>query len=311
MHSKGLSFAAVVLLLLCAAALAFAEGGAPDYNAEGFLDEGEYVYTDPDLGIWHYCSPTLRVDITRCTQTQPNLVWYEAEIRTRGDERWRLATAEEGKHISASTWPWLIARHNGCVFAINNDFAQFRYPKKNKSVGIMIRDGKIFSAKTSAAGKKGVPNLDTLALMPDGSFAVFRSNELKAQDYLDMGCMDVLCFGPYLIRDGVLNEDGIKKAGTSNSPRTAVGMVENGHYFAMVLEGRHKGSVGAPVSFLAYRMMERGCTVAINLDGGETSVMLFMGEQINKVGGTNNKGGSARRSSEILAVGTSELVPAK
>lgn len=48
----------------------------------------------------------------------------------------------------------------------------------------------------------------------------------------------------------------------------------------------------------------------MNLDGGETSCMLFMGEQINVVGGTDHKNGAARRTPELFAIGTSSLVPA-
>lgn len=53
-------------------------------------------------------------------------------------------------------------------------------------------------------------------------------------------------------------------------------------------------------------MKERGCKVAFNLDGGDSGCMIFMGKQINKVGSTGNKDGNARRTTELLAIGTSD-----
>ena len=48
---------------------------------DGFLDEGEFVYEDPEKGLWRYCSDTLWVEIRRISQEKPLRTWYEAEIR--------------------------------------------------------------------------------------------------------------------------------------------------------------------------------------------------------------------------------------
>ena len=77
---------------------------------------------------------------------------------------------------------------------------------KNERVGILIRDGVIWSAKTKpSATYKGFPNLDTLALYADGSMTVHDSDELTAQEYIDRGAVNVYAFGPWLIRDGQVN----------------------------------------------------------------------------------------------------------
>jgi len=117
-----------------------------------------------------------------------------------------------------------------------------------------------------------------------------------------------LAFGPILIRDGELNEEGLKKYGTSSAQRTAIGMVEKGHYFAMMMEGRRNDAKGAGVSFLAEKLYDRGCTVALNLDGGQTSCMVFMGHQICNIGKSAKDRVSARKTPELVGIGTSELV---
>ena len=177
-------------------------------------------------------------------------------------------------------------------------------------MGIVIRDGKVYSQVTWRKGASKFPNLDVLALYPDGNMEVYDSDEKTADEYLEMGVQSTLAFGPVLIRDGVLNEAALRKYGTSSAQRTAIGMVEKGHYFAMMLEGRLTRSKGAGISFLAERMLERGCTLAFNLDGGQTACMGFMGHQLCKISsGTGNV--SSRKDGEILGIGTSALVAAE
>ncbi len=311
-----LSLLMAVLAALCALSGA-AEGSAgPDWprlNEGGFLDEGEFVWEGEEEGLWRYVSPTLKVEIVRRTADTPKpLWWWEAEIWTRGGESWFMPTYEEGKHLAVSGWPYIVAQRNRVVFAINNDYAQGRYPNRNANVGIILREGRILWSKTRTKPKKGAyPNLDVMAFMPDGSFAVFDFNEHTAEEYVDMGVENALCFGPWLIRDGVRNDAGIEAAGSvarNNNPRTVIGMVENGHYVAIVAEGRTKRSKGTNLAFMTDLLIAKGCTVGFNLDGGETSFMTFMGVQLNVAGGANNKYGSARRASDLVAIGVSDLV---
>ena len=50
---------------------------------------------------------------------------------------------------------------------------------------------------------------------------------------------------------------------------------------SMFVEGRIKRSGGVPVQWLAERMAGLGAVEAINLDGGKTSCLLFMGTKIS------------------------------
>ena len=48
-------------------------------DERGFLSDGEFVYENPDIGVWRYCSSTLHVEIIRRYATEPRkLIWYEA-----------------------------------------------------------------------------------------------------------------------------------------------------------------------------------------------------------------------------------------
>ena len=280
----------------------------PELNEEGFLDSGEFLYENEEIGLWRYASSTLKVEIRRYIQKSPKRTWYEAEI-------W-CAEGSEMPHMIANNpenwkydrdYPYKIARKKGVVIAVSSDYAQQRMLDKAR-VGIVIRDGKILSSKTRARGSKGFPNLDCMALYPDGDMKVFYSDEMTAEQYLEDGARDVLSFGPWLIRDGELNTEGIAKYGRSKAERTAVGMVEKGHYFFMMLEGRITRSKGDDVGFLAEKLLARGCTVAFNLDGGQTSCIVFMGHQLCRISDKHRQ--SSRSTSDILGVGTSDLLPA-
>ena len=310
MIRKGICLLAALLLLWSATYARAADGDFPALNDAGFLDSGEFVWEDAENGVWRYASSTLRVEIFRREQKKPARVWYEAEVFCAEGSVGPRMIANDPEHWKTAAnmeYPYKIARKYGTVFAVSNDFAQLRLQQKKSRPGIIIRDGKVWSDKTKKKGVKDFPNLDCLAIWPDGDMKVYYSDEKTAEEYLEDGAVDVLAFGPILIRDGKLNEEALKKYGTSHAQRTAVGMVEKGHYFFMMLEGRIKRSKGDGISFLAEKLLEKGCTLGFNLDGGETACIVFMGHQLCKL--KDRKKLSSRRTSDILGVGTSELLP--
>lgn len=314
MFKKMLCLLTALLLLLPAVQAEASQTGEPGafpvLNEEGFLDVGEFVYANEETGVWRYVDDELKIEICRVhgkNQKGNNAIWYEAEIWCRGDENWQIFTNLEDKHMSSADYPHKVARKNQAVFGINTDYAQSRYAnrKKDNRIGIILRNGKDFSDVTLKATSKKWPPLDVLALYPDGNMEVYDSDEHTLQEYIDMGVTTTMAFGPYLIRDGVRNEADVNGMSTANNPRTAIGMIGKGHYFAVMVEGRVEGSVGSNLVFLADLMEQKGCTTAFNLDGGRTACIVFMGEQLNAV----ENGGYSRPTTELLGIGVSELVP--
>jgi len=312
MIRRYLGLLTALLLLLPAVRAGAEEDGFPALNDAGFLDSGEFVWEDEENGVWRYASETLRIEIFRREQKKPARVWFEAEVFcAEGSTGPRMiANDPENWRKSANMeYPHKIARKNGTVLAVSSDFAQLRLQQKKSKPGIIIRNGEILSDRTKKRNGTDFPTLDCLAIWPDGDMKVYYSDELTAEEYLDAGAADVLAFGPILIRDGKLNEEALDKYGTSHAQRTAVGMAEKGHYWFMMLEGRIQRSKGDGIRFLAEKLFEKGCTIGFNLDGGDTSCIVFMGHQLCKLqNGKKNK--PSRRTSDILGVGTSDLLPA-
>ena len=74
------------------------EDAFPPLNKAGFMDEGEFVYTDEEAGVWRYCSQTLRIEINRREQEKPDQRWYEAEIwLAEGTEGFRMLSWSDTK----------------------------------------------------------------------------------------------------------------------------------------------------------------------------------------------------------------------
>lgn len=277
-------------------------------DEKGYLAAGEYVYENEEEGVWFYASPTLVVRIDRLFDPEAVITWFEAQVFCDTDEEFFgsvLYNPEkpQKKHVQTA----VIARENQVVFAMNTDYYTYRIGRK-AITGMVIRDKKVFFDRVPEANRSKFPNLDTLAVNEDGSWKVYHSDELTAEEYLQAGAVDVFSFGPYLVREGQPNPFVEEmRNGKTGQPRCAVGMVEPGHYVGILAEGRMRTSVGVSVSWLADKMLAAGCQEALNFDGGQTAVMAFMGNQITRIGQYDGKT-SARTTTEILGIGRSDLI---
>ena len=285
----------------------------PALNAKGFLDEGEYIYSSEDEGLWIYVSQTSKVIIQRKYDATQPLTWFEADLYGDLDAGEMLRTVQNdpekmGKvRVDATE----TAKKHNVVFAMNTDYYTYRVAvNNNRHTGIVIRDGRILyddPYTEKQVTNSMFPNLDMLAFMPDGSLKVYHSWEKTAQEFIDEGVQTVYSFGPYLLLDGKVSERAYANNENKN-PRCAIGMVEPGHYVAIMCEGRLKRSAGVTISYLAKMMRAKGCQVAFNMDGGQTAVMLFMGKQLNQIGAYDGGKTNSRPTSEVLGFGTSEQV---
>ncbi len=274
---------------------------------EGFAVNGEYVYYNEENGEYRYLSPTLNIHIVRHEDTSPRVVWHEAQIYARDGTLFRMYPYDEDNWMKKSAHQTVIAQKNHLVFAVNGDFSHLRIGWK-ATVGLLIRNGLVISERTFTKKATRYPNLDNLALLPDGSMLAMGRNELTIEDYVAMGAYDLLAFGPVLIHDGEPNTSVFSKYGWERAPRTAVGMVTPGHYVVIMVEGRHEDSRGWSVTHMAEHMAELGVTEALNLDGGQSATMIFMGKQIIRVGKSESLTAKPRKSAEVLGIGRSPLV---
>jgi len=282
----------------------------PTLSESGFLcpdcEEEEFVHEDPENGQYIYISRDLRVEINRhqAVHEKRKLVWFIADIRFQGYEAFRAFLADPGNYRIQAR-PSDIALRNKVVYAQNGDLFTWRYYNK-KTVGLIIRSGKPLHKTTYNKPLGAVPPLDELALYPDGTVEMNHPGRVSPEEYLQKGAMDVLAFGPILFRDGV-KDSRLSKHFAHREPRSALGVVEPGHFIGILVEGRNERSVGASLNFVADRLMELGCVEAFTLDGGQTASMIFMGKEVMDPG-IYNGFQKARLQQDIIGIGTSPKV---
>ena len=286
----------------------------PPRTEEGFLaaDAGteEFVYVNADEGVWIYLTPTLSIDLRRYedhTLRSYPLIWFEADIHA-SPESPMTAYLTQGKKYQgkAYTTPVKLARENRVVLAFADDNFGDRWNAGSRT-GVIVRNGQIIGEKTVAAGKGKFPNLEVLALFNDGSMKTFASDAHTAQEYIDMGAVDTYAFGPILIQDGELSEYMQRSEYYSyHEPRCAIGMIEPYHYYLLVVKGRTSDSNGVYLTWLANNMLQHGVQEGINLDGGGTTAIVFMGQILNW-----SSVKQLRQTTSITGFGVSELVPEK
>lgn len=256
--------------------------GWPERDAEGFLTgDGEFVYENDDEGLWIYLTDSLQIIITLRQDSSIPLEWFETEIFTRNGERFQTVATDPEHPGKKYRYPYDIAEDAGFVLGFSDDFYAERMNKK-KTVGIIIREGKILNEKTNAKVGHHLPNLDMMAQYPDGSLKVYDCNEKTAEELLAAGAINVFSFGPWLLRDGEINPlvyDYYKNI----EPRHALGMIAPDHYLLISVQGRMTSSKGTTLQRVAELMKERGVTEALNLDGGNTMALVFRGRMLNKL----------------------------
>ena len=103
----------------------------------------------------------------------------------------------------------------------------------------------------------------------------FLTGENPGEEYLEQGAVHVFAFGPWLLSGGEVHPN-LEKINNYSEPRVALGMIEPYHYILIVTAGRPtKKYQGYKLTWLADKMLEYGCTEALNLDGGDTVALAF------------------------------------
>lgn len=189
----------------------------------------------------------------------------------------QLRTGLENEKASRNNKISSMAKKHNAVVAIGGDFFA---DAKN---GYIVRQYKEFRKSPKSV-------YDMLLVDNKGDFhIVLRSDaeELKALlTSEELTFPNIFNFGPALIKDGVLletpqyyidngNRYNIK---SKSEPRCAIGQMGELEYMFVVVDGRRKDSDGCSTAELAEWMFSQGCQQAYNLDGGNSALMWFGGE---------------------------------
>ena len=247
-----------------------------DKFADRYTDE--VVVTDSS-----YTSPNVSITVTEQETDNGRITYYLADIYVRDITCFRTALAEDTYGSGYRDSITDMAALNNALLAINGDY----YGNTNE--GVVIRNGVIYRANPT--------DCDVCVLYYDGTMRVMPGASFSAEEAIADGAWQAWTFGPALLdTDGnVLTAFSSTQRIISATPRTAIGYYEPGHYCMVVVDGRGD-SAGITLPQLSQLFSELGCTAAYNLDGGNSSIMVWQNEIINQ------PSGGGRESSDALLI---------
>ena len=248
--------------------------------SEKFADK----YTDTVIVTENsYSSPDIAITVTEETAAGGRITYYLADIYVRDITCFQSALARNmyGSGYRDSITDMAVL--NDALLAINGDYYG------NTSEGVVIRNGVIYRANRTYC--------DVCVLYYDGTMRVMPGSSFSVEDAIRDGAWQAWTFGPALLdTDGsVLTRFSSTSRIISANPRTAIGYYEPGHYCMVVVDGRGE-SAGITLPQLSELFYGLGCTAAYNLDGGNSSVMVWQNAVIN------DPSGGGRESSDALFI---------
>ncbi|MBR6595616.1 MAG: phosphodiester glycosidase family protein [Oscillospiraceae bacterium] len=122
-------------------------------------------------------------------------------------------------------------------------------------------------------------------LVPEEGFAGFTNDNIlvvaksmTADKAKELGIRDGCEFGPVLIMNGTVNQEAYN-ANSGYNPRTAIGQRADGAVIFLCIDGRQASSLGGTYRDVIDIMVEYGAVNACNMDGGSSSVMMYLDSQ--------------------------------
>lgn len=285
----------------------------PALGRDGFLEKPlseigpAFIHVDVNAGHWIYISTDLHVEIQRRIYKEPRrqrIYYFIADVRFKDGEFFRAYSKNPAKPDRDLDKPENIARQYDLVYAQNGDLFTWRIEEK-RYPGLIIRNSSVVRDQTYAKATVNGPPLDELSLYPDGHMEMRSPGEFSAENYLQKGALDVLAFGPLLLKNSQLDERVLGSHFRSLEPRSAIGFKAPGHFVGILVEGRNKRSAGAGLLFVARRLLEEGCIDAFTLDGGQTAAMIFMGDIVMDPG-TYSGYTKTRRQPDVIGIGIAQ-----
>ncbi len=257
-------------------------GEAAEADDTPISEKFDEKYTDTVVVTENsYSSPDIAITVTE--ETLGRTTYYLADIYVRDITCFQSALAKDtfGSGFRDSITD--MARLNSALLAINGDYYG------NTSEGVVIRNGVIYRANRT--------NCDVCVLYYDGTMRVMPGDSFTVEDAVQDGAWQAWTFGPALLDTdgGVLNSFASSSRIISANPRTAIGFYEPGHYCMVVVDGRGE-SAGITLPDLSRLFYDLGCRAAYNLDGGNSSIMVWNNAVIN------DPSGGGRESSDALLI---------
>lgn len=213
-----------------------------------------------------YRDDTMIVEVQEVRQDDS--IYHVAYVKVATPTQLRTALAGDpgsDRTVATST----LAKSVNAVVAVNGDF----YSKSTG--GYIVRQGETLRKKVS-------DNYDLLLIDENADFHLVlagKDNQKSAITSLLEAhqIVNAFFFGPALVMDGTVQNIpetyGWNPFG--QEPRAAIGQIGPLTYVVVTVDGRISDSAGVTLQTLANFMSQIGCQQAYNLDGGNSSALIF------------------------------------
>lgn len=213
-----------------------------------------------------------------------------ADIQIKHPSQFRRQWANGDYNSNRTQFPTNIFAISNGVVGMSSDFYKFR------RFGVIVQYGKVICDKRSTNSRQKY--LDVLVVDYNGDFHIWNDSELS-EHIKQHGADDIMLsftFGPALIKDGEKYDPDVEKTYPLGEPymhsgRAAIGQLGKLHYLLCTF-----GVPGLHRYQMADVMAEKNCTVAYNLDGGQSGTMIIKNKVYNKIAYK----GSERPMSDVL-----------
>ncbi len=263
----------IAVMLLCRAGAALAEVVALPVDDSAGFPVNEAYYQDAT----HYQDPSIQVSIE--TYPWEQTVCYVARITIANPTQLRTASAYGFNRKQVASVQDMANRMNA-VLAINGDYSYYQL----STVGCyLLRQGQSYCQRLA-------PGRDLLVIDENGDFTILQScTEETLAGYSAGAMVNTFNFGPGLVVNGKPLADNYRamfNSSLTRNQRAAIAQVEKGklEYICAVCEGdKESKDGGLTMKEWSDFMMTLGVENAYNLDGGNSTAIIFHNQKINAV----------------------------
>lgn len=246
--------------------------------AEELLDGQETVWQAdlpfyPGTEMYYYRDATILV-----------IVWKEiieercatlAEVKIADGSQFRRKLTEDTYGSSVQLYASELSAAANAVVAMNADYYAYR------QTGLTVYQRQLY--------RNNPGKLDTCFINSEGDMLFVRAGELGSDEAVkqyiaDNDVLFSLSFGPVLVENGEAQYCASYPIGEIDMEysRAGIGMTDKLHYLLMTVnhtDMRPRANVNEFAKFMA----AKGCDKAFNLDGGQTSEIVFKNQAVNHV----------------------------
>ena len=232
---------------------------------------GMVPLSDGYVTDYEYQDPTIHVKIER--GREQDCTFWICEVRIADASQLRTASAD-GFDSNMTMPGTAIAKRVNAVVAIDGDY--FCYTGR----GYIMRQGRLYLDRTTGGR-------DVLMIDEDGDFHIVRkANRNECKDTINgKKVINAFFFGPVLVENGVLGNEFryTDMAYDLFSQRMAIAQIGKLHYKIICCESPKRGSTGMTLKQFAQFCQEKGATTAYNLDGGDSTMLIFKNQKLNDI----------------------------